>query len=194
MLQHADICRPQDISSLFLTLATLNYPSTRLEAIRAKLVTALGESDFAKSHDWLSHVWALVVLDVAEPQHIASVLRGEFLEKLASERDLSPVTKLKLLNIDAATAVQTTAYVGDRLPADSKVFAVPLKHAKNKVVLVDGMLDALKSLLASEAYVRTNVNTKMGFVIGEWVWTKTKNGHSFTELFCRCRVRAGCQE
>lgn len=75
VLQHADICRPQDVSSLFLTLATLNYPTTRTDAIKSKLVAGLEENDFTKSLDWLNNVWALVVLNLAEPQHIASVLK-----------------------------------------------------------------------------------------------------------------------
>lgn len=97
--------------------------------------------------------------------------RPEFIAKLVAERagstDLTPTTKLKLLNIDAATELQSTTYTGDRLAASSTVFEAPLQHGKNKVVLVDGMLDALKSLFASEANVRTNVNTKMGFLIGK---------------------------
>lgn len=70
--------------------------------------------------------------------------------------------------MDAATAVQTFTYTDHRLASSSNIFDAPLQHSKNKKVLVDGMLDALKSLFASDTYVQTNVNTKMGFVIGEW--------------------------
>lgn len=100
-------------------------------------------------------------------------VRPEFIAKLVAERagtaDLTPTTKLKLLNIDSATELQSTTYTGDRLAASSTVFEAPLQHGKNKLVLVDGMLDALKSLFASETNVRTSVNTKMGFLIGEFV-------------------------
>lgn len=98
---------------------------------------------------------------------IIPVYRSDFIEKLTGERDadLSATTKLKLLNIEAATALQTTPYTHDRL-TQANIFEAPLQHGKNKVVLVDGMLDALKSLFASETYVKTNVNTKMGFQIG----------------------------
>lgn len=75
MLQHVEICRPQDISSLFLTLATLNYPTTKVETIKSKLVATLNEQDFKKSLDWLNNVWALVVLNIADNEHIASVLK-----------------------------------------------------------------------------------------------------------------------
>lgn len=71
---------------------------------------------------------------------------------------------MKLLNIDAAARLLHTDYKGERL---SPVFEVPLSHSKNKQILVSGLLDALKSLFASETYVRTHVDTKMGFVIGK---------------------------
>lgn len=75
MIKHRDICRPQDISSLFLTLATLNYPTEKADELKSSLVTSLGADDFSKSAEWLNHVWALVVLDFAEAQHFESVLR-----------------------------------------------------------------------------------------------------------------------
>lgn len=78
VLQHADICRPQDVSSLFYSLAVLNYPTTKSDAIKTKLVAALDEQDFTKPLDWLNNVWALVVLNLAEHKHIASVLRFVF--------------------------------------------------------------------------------------------------------------------
>lgn len=75
VLQHNDICRPQDISSLFLTLATLNYPTTKAELIKSKLAIGLVEPDFTRVLDWLNNVWALVVLNFAESDQISSVLR-----------------------------------------------------------------------------------------------------------------------
>lgn len=75
VLQHFDICRPQDVSSLFLTLATLNYATTKSDMVKTKLSTGLVQNDFGKSLDWLTNVWALVVLNMAEPQQIASILK-----------------------------------------------------------------------------------------------------------------------
>lgn len=93
-----------------------------------------------------------------------------FLERLLVDREqLSPTIKMKLLNIDGAARLLQTGYTGDKLSATSNatVFEVPLTHSKNKQVLVNGLLDALKSLFASESSVRTHVDTKMGFVIGK---------------------------
>lgn len=97
--------------------------------------------------------------------------RPEFLENLVTERgaDLSPTIKMKLLNIEAAASLlMRNDYKGSHLPADSSIYDVPLAYSKNKQILVTGLLDALKSLIPSETYVRTGVDTKMGFVIGEF--------------------------
>lgn len=97
--------------------------------------------------------------------------RPEFLENLVTERgaDLSPTIKMKLLNIEAAASLlMRNDYKGSHLPGDSSIYDVPLAYSKNKQILVTGLLDALKSLIPSETYVRTGVDTKMGFVIGEF--------------------------
>lgn len=82
------------------------------------------------------------------------------------ETDLSPTIKMKLLNIDAASRILYKDYTGSQLVAGSSVYDVPLGYSKNKQILVNGLLDALKSLFPSETYVRTSFDTKMGFVIG----------------------------
>lgn len=75
IVKHRDICRPQDISSLFLTLATLNYPTNKSDELKSQLLVNLREVDFPKSSEWLNHVWALVLLDFAESRHLESVLK-----------------------------------------------------------------------------------------------------------------------
>lgn len=94
--------------------------------------------------------------------------RNEFIEKLVIDRgaDLSATIKMKLLNINAAAELLTSKYDGAKLAANSSIFDVPIVHNKNKQILVNGLLDALKSLFPSEKFVRTNTDSKMGFVIG----------------------------
>ena len=75
VLEHSDVCRPQDISSLFLTLATLNYPTTKAGEIKSKLSAGLVEKDFAKAVEWLNNVWALSLLNFADTEQIESVLK-----------------------------------------------------------------------------------------------------------------------
>lgn len=75
---------------------------------------------------------------------------------------------MKLLNINAAAELLISKYDGAKLATNSTIFDVPIVHNKNKQILVSGLLDALKSLFPSEKFVRTNVDSKMGFVIGNY--------------------------
>lgn len=77
--------------------------------------------------------------------------------------------KLKLLNINAASKCCSPKYVGPVLAEDSEIFSLPLEHSKNKNILVSGLLDALKSLFSSKELIRTHYDTRMGFVIGNFL-------------------------
>lgn len=74
--------------------------------------------------------------------------------------------KLKLLNINAAAKFLKPNYTGPALAEDSEIFSVPLEHSKNKIILVNGLVDAVKSLFSSSTLIRTHFDTRMGFVIG----------------------------
>lgn len=75
VIQHHELCRPNDILSLFLTLATLNYPTFLADELKSKLIANFTETSFLKSNEWLNFVWALTILDFVEPHHIESVLK-----------------------------------------------------------------------------------------------------------------------
>lgn len=167
MLKNHESSRPQDILALFYTSAILNYTANQSELMKEKLVKNLQQADLIKAIDWVNYVWALVVLEFVTPQHIDSVLRRDFLEKLLQERKgvITPTIKMKLLNINAAAKLLLPDYKDTLLPDTSSVFDVPLAHSKEKQILVNGMLDALKSLISIENYVKSPVDTRMGFVI-----------------------------
>ncbi|XP_037025722.1 FAST kinase domain-containing protein 4 isoform X2 [Bradysia coprophila] len=167
IVKHRDICRPHDISSLFMTLATLNYRTNKSDELKSQLVASLREEDFPKSSEWLNHVWSLVLLDFAETKHFESVLRKEFIETLVFERksDLLPTMKLKLLNINAAAKCLNPPYAGPTLAENSGIFSVPLTLSKSKTTLLDGLMDTLKHLFSASNLIRTQHDTRMGFVI-----------------------------
>lgn len=71
---------------------------------------------------------------------------------------------MKLLNINAVSKLILPDYNGIRL-SEGSVFSVPFLKSKTKQTLVNGMLDALKSLMTSDTYVKVHHDTKMGFVI-----------------------------
>uniref|UniRef100_U5EU15 RAP domain-containing protein n=1 Tax=Corethrella appendiculata TaxID=1370023 RepID=U5EU15_9DIPT len=166
IVKNMEICRPQDITSLFLTLATVNYQPTNLDELRI-LSQNVVENDLKKSIDWLNHIWSLVVLDLATEKQINSVLNSQFIEKLEREKigKITPTIKMKLLNINAAANLFFPNYKGEKINDGNSIFLIPLTYNKEKQILVNGMLDALKSLLTSENYVHVNTDTKMGFAI-----------------------------
>lgn len=169
VIKNVNICRPQDISALFLTLASLNYSTTKSNILKEQLIDSIVEVDLKKTTDWLDHVWALVLLNFAKPQHIQSVLSEEYLSKLISltGNDLTPTTKMKLLNINASAKFLLNDYKGTFLD-NPLLYDIPFVYSKSKQALVGGMLDALKSLISSHSNIKTHVDTKMGFVIGKF--------------------------
>ncbi|XP_054747383.1 FAST kinase domain-containing protein 4 isoform X2 [Anastrepha obliqua] len=165
-LKNSEICRPQDISALFITSAILNFKSANIDDIRQKLATSIVSADFQKSNDWLNHVWSLAMLGLLNNEQLNTVLSAEFIGKLEKERNgLSPTSKMKLLNLNGYAQLLTSDYKGSLLPEDSTMYDVPLTHAKSKQILVNGMLDALKSLLPASNHLKTLHDSKMGFLI-----------------------------
>ncbi|XP_058813956.1 uncharacterized protein LOC131677885 [Topomyia yanbarensis] len=169
IVSHNEICKPSHVSALLLSLATLSYEPSNMDSVKTKLVNNLVESDFVKSVDWLNTVWSLAVLNCVSPHHLASVLNTNFITNLANERngDLTPATKMKLLNLNAFAAVnhESSSVLNFELNVDDPKIFVATDHSKEKRILIAGMLDALKSLLPSENHVKINQRTSMGFAI-----------------------------
>lgn len=168
IVSNSEICKPAQVSTFLLSLATLSYEPSNMDNVKAKIVNQLIGSDFIKSVDWLNTVWSLAVLNCVSPQQLVSVLNASFISELEKERSgsLSPSIKMKLLNLNAvATNVAKSDSVSGTLDANDPRFFVPIECSKSKRVLIAGMLDALKSLLPSESHVRINQRTTMGFNI-----------------------------
>lgn len=166
LLKNSEICRPQDLSAYFLTSALLNFKSAQLEEVSKKLVKSIVREDFTKQSEWLSFVWSLTMLGLVEHGHLASVLSADFLETLKKDKaGVTATSKMRLLNLNSYAQLIATDYKGPLLPTDSPVYQVPMAHPKAKQVLVNGMLDALKSLLPASNHLQTAVDTKMGFLI-----------------------------
>ncbi|KAH8311650.1 hypothetical protein KR044_007358 [Drosophila immigrans] len=166
LLKNNEICRPQDLSAYFLTAALLNFKSGQLEDVRKKLVKSIVQEDFTRQSDWLNYVWSLTMLGLVEPSHLESVLSTDFLTKLQSDKaGLTPTCKMRLLNLNSYAQLCATDYKGSLLPTDSPAYQVPMAHTKSKQILVNGMLDALKSLLPASNHVLGSVDSKMGFLI-----------------------------
>lgn len=172
LLKNQEICRSQDITSVIMSLASLNYTPPELEnALKTKLATSLTQLDFKNSFEFLSYVWSLMVLNVSHSDFFSLVLNQEFIEKLTSESsdgELPVTAKLKLLNINAGVKLLIPTYNGSMLSRESNknIYDVPMVHNREKQLIVTGMVDALKSLVP-ENCLRLNKDTNMGFVIGK---------------------------
>lgn len=170
IIVNREVCKTSQISSLLMSLATLNYEPTNMDAIKANLINTLSESDFIKPLDWLNTVWSLAVLNCVSAHHLSSVLNPTFIATLENDQngELSPAIKMKLLNLNACARLELES---DKMGIPGGVnlqdpkFFVPIDASKEKRILIAGMLDALKSLLPSENHVRINRRTSMGFAV-----------------------------
>lgn len=80
--------------------------------------------------------------------------------------DILPAQKMKLLNINAVAQHLTSNYDGPFLKQDSSVYNLPFGYRKSKKVLIQGLFDTLKNLFTTDSYIRSEHDTKLGFVIG----------------------------
>lgn len=78
-----------------------------------------------------------------------------------------PAQKMKLLNINAVAKLFTENYSGPFLVPESSVYKCPFGYRKTKKVLIQGLLDTLKNLFTNNAHIRTEHDSKLGFVIGK---------------------------
>lgn len=171
---NVSICRPHDLTALLLTLASVFHTPSNADHLFNALLPHVTAQDMPNPSLWLDVVWSLVVLDRATPQHVASVLDPEFYMKLTVNTDknqsVNVASKLKLLNINAAAQLAASGYEGPVLPSDSDIYSVPLVRSREKQLLVASILDSFSNLLPSATYLRSNINTGMGFLLdGECV-------------------------
>ena len=173
VVKNHENCRSQDVAATFMTLATLNYvPQQFEEPLKNKLASSLTYLDFKNSQEYLGYVWSLMVLNFPLQELFNSVLNKEFVDKLISEsadKELSAATKLRLLNINAGVKMFLPNYSGAMLNRDKHkdIYDVPLTHNREKLEIVNGMVDAIKSVVPEKS-LKLNQDTNMGFVIGEW--------------------------
>ncbi|XP_050098994.1 uncharacterized protein LOC126579593 [Anopheles aquasalis] len=163
---HHELCKPTQLGSVLLSLATLNYEPICMDTLKTKLVANVSENDFVRSSDWLNTVWSLTILNCAKAEQLSSVLNGDFYHRLQEERRgaMQPSMKMKFLNM-AAAAAQVEGATETLLATHQRELFVPFEATKEKRVLITGMLDALKSLIPSESMVKISQSTKMGFTI-----------------------------
>ncbi|CAH2085882.1 unnamed protein product [Euphydryas editha] len=158
---HIKICRPGDIASAVVTLATVDYlPSLVEPLIEAAL--SLKEDEMVKASSWLDLVFSLLILDKAEKHHLTSTLKPEFIDKLLSAGEIPIPSRRKLMAIDA--------YIGLKFPQTSIRLAedisvgVPIVYTKEKSLYIQSIMDTFKSLVSAETFLRKECQSGMGFL------------------------------
>lgn len=117
--------------------------------------------------DWLNIVWSLLILKEATPSHVSSVLSEDFIEKIEGSTDLNLFPKLKLLNINAAATRLLQNYSGPTLASTSSISKLDLGRTKEKIIMVDSVVSALKNLIEGDNCLGVNINTGLGVSIGK---------------------------
>ncbi|XP_077289951.1 FAST kinase domain-containing protein 4 isoform X1 [Arctopsyche grandis] len=159
VLPNIETVRSQDIFSIVLTMATLNYNPSNIDI--QKLVK-LTKMDLVKPSNWLDYVWSLLVLEHINEEHVTSILNIEFVESLKVDGEIPFPCQKKLSNINGYASVMNN-YKGPMLPKDLlKQFK--FSYSKEKQEFVALLHGTLKSLLSSETNIKKNCNSEMGFL------------------------------
>ncbi|XP_045449411.1 FAST kinase domain-containing protein 4 [Melitaea cinxia] len=158
---HKTICRPSDIASAVVTLATVDYLPSQVEPL-LEAALSLEEDEMVKASSWLDLVFSFLILDRAEQRHLISTLKPEFIEKLLSAGEIPIPSRRKLMVIDGYIGLkfpQTTT----RLAEDISV-GVPIVYTKEKALYIQSIMDTFKSLVSAETFFRKECQSGMGFL------------------------------
>ncbi|CAH0724022.1 unnamed protein product, partial [Brenthis ino] len=159
--QNINVCRPGDIASAVITLATVDYLPVQADSLM-EAALSLKEDELSKASSWLDLVFSLLILEKAEKHHLMSTLKPEFIDKLLSAGEIPIPSRRKLMAIDA--------YVGLKFPpntprlAEDIVVGVPIVYTKEKALYVQSIMDTFKSLVSAENFLKKECQSGMGFL------------------------------
>ncbi|KAL6260606.1 hypothetical protein P5V15_008126 [Pogonomyrmex californicus] len=153
-----------DYSSILQTFAALRHKSKKANLFIRTFAQHANRFQ-TTCVEWLDIVWSLAVLDAAQSQHIKSVLEPEFLKLIKIHDQLNVSKILKLLNINAVAQFVLKDYKGPFLEKNSEMFNVSIGKSKEKEININALSEALKEILPSSSYFKTNINANMGFLI-----------------------------
>lgn len=165
MLKNNTICRIQDVCSLFITLGGLNYVPSNIEQLNEVLIPQLQEAEISRPITWLKFVWSLVVLNLAKPEHISSVLSENFINKIDHDRKSSIPIHLRLLHIDNASKLLMKDYKGPNLPDHYVTKHSEISRTKDKLIMLNALEDTISNLVNPKTHLKSNIYSGMGFYI-----------------------------
>lgn len=160
--QNLDLLRPQDIVSLIITLATVNYTPSNADTLIPALLSRCGPEDLPRPQVWLDLVWSLSVLGRSSAEQLRSVLEPEFCSRLQQERSHLG-SRLKLLNLEAFARLRD-GYTGPSamaaLGAGSELVTPPRSRESDS--LQKDVLEALVNFLPPPRYLRVGAAPAAG--------------------------------
>uniref|UniRef100_A0A8D8R8L0 Protein TBRG4 n=1 Tax=Cacopsylla melanoneura TaxID=428564 RepID=A0A8D8R8L0_9HEMI len=150
--KNLDHCRTQDLVSLMLTLARVNYTPSNAQELFPRVVPNLTPAELTSSSLWLDLVWSYVVLGIGDlNQYVQSVLSSQFVEQFSEGS-------------------------GPFLDPKSPVWDIPLSRSRDKQAMVSVLTDSLVNLVPAQTHLKTNVDSRLGFFIdAEFLLDSRKN-------------------
>jgi len=161
--KHINECKQQIFISYLLTLAYVNYKPINIDNVLKLFKDIEQFNNVSSLNTWVDIIWSLVVLEKANNEHLATVLSADFVSKLMNTKD-NKVVLIKLLNINGYAKTKLE-YKGPLLDCNSDIFKVELMKSKEKRTLMKTMMDALSTMFPSANFVKTDINTDLGFII-----------------------------
>jgi len=164
--KHMNECKQHILISYVLTLAYVNYKPVNMDNIIQKFKNIKQFKDVNNLNTWLDVIWSLVVLEKVDNEHLESVLSADFVSNIMAVNGnrSNKIISIKLLNINGY-AMTKPQYKGPLLDSSSEIFNVELVKSKDKHVLMTSMMDALLTMFPSANFVRTDINTNLGFFV-----------------------------
>lgn len=155
----------QDIISYVLATARLNYKSSLMdEAFDKQILPMLNRDTASSNSQWLTVVWSLAILGLANPNHIESVLNEEFLKSLNDELNSNEVeiAKIKLMNIKGFADLELNLKTSFLLDINSAP-----KKSKELQSFDISVIEMLNFFLPKEKYMKNHLLSPYGFTISK---------------------------
>lgn len=160
---------PSVIATLMHVLAHLDYPINDALQQLTKSFVESGKEEFIRRQpkSWLTYVWSLVALRLADKRHLESVLNDEFCRSLSDPGTEPPINygdAMKLLNLRVLAEREYEFEEIDCYMIESLVQYKIQRSSENKR-FHQRVETAIQGIVGSKEKMLTDVPTPFGFTI-----------------------------
>jgi len=165
-LEEGKTVEMKDLTTLLLTLSSLNHTPADKQAFMQKLGENLSESEVRSSGGdllWLNVVWSLVSLNLATEKHISTVLDPKFYTSLL-EKEEAKFVAWRLLNVNAAAKLLIEDYKGPVIDVQESPALVEaeLTASAQRLKFKKFVFETLSTLFPPPRFVNETVRTGLG--------------------------------